>query len=391
MGETRIDMRAAGAARDDSHAARVALPVAWFRRRKTLLFATFVLVCVCVWLWVDPSAMPAPSLRRKRVDPDIRKLLRTTPGAIPGIPSPPGGHEGRNGEPYPSRRDLTTLLIEHLREPSFRVDESVWREWAAWLEPGAWPDDAHVQFLTELKRIHGGDLGDVKRYLHSPIAWEMYHLQLEPLTVFSKSYCPYSRGAKSLLTDYGANFTVYEVDLRYDFTHIAPLLWALTGHRTYPKVLTGSHLVVRSLTDSRVAWILYRTCTIAAFWKAYSMAPAPYSTSLFLAFFLLAAALRRGRGRRGAGRLRRGRRRLDARHRLEQQSLQLVKAVQDDLRLGSVLERLRQRGRRTTWSSVIFTTSVCVLGCTLSTRRVCVSSFYVHAPAAPLAARARAP
>jgi len=330
MGETRIDMRAAGAARDNSSVPRISLPLAWFRRRKTLLVAALILVCVCVWLWVDPPATRAPRLwplSRKRIDPDIRELLRTTPGAVPGVPSPPDGPEGRNGEPYPSRRDMTTMLIEQLREPSFRVDESVWREWAAWLEPGAWPDDAHVQFLTELKRFNGGDLADVKRYLNSPMAWEMYHLQLEPLIVFSKSYCPYSRGAKALLTDYHANYTAYEVDLRYDFAHIAPLLWALTGHRTYPKVLTGSHLVVRCLANSRVALILYRTCTVAAFWKAYSMAPAPYSTLLFLAFFLLAAAL--GRWRRGAGRLGLGRwrRYLYAGHRLEHESLQLVKAV----------------------------------------------------------------
>ncbi|WFD19864.1 hypothetical protein MCAP1_002104 [Malassezia caprae] len=246
MGETRIDMRAAGAAREDSGAPRISLPIAWFRRRKTLLVALLILVCVGVWLWVDPSATPVPHLwgvSRKRIDPDIRELLRTTPGAIPGVPSPPGSPEGRNGEPYPSRRDMTTMLVEQLREPSFRVDESLWREWATWLEPGGWPNDAHVQFLMELKRFHRGDLADVKRYLISPMAWEMYHLQLEPLTVFSKSYCPYSRGAKALLNDYHANFTVYEVDLRYDFSHIASLLHALTGHRTYPKVLTGSHLV----------------------------------------------------------------------------------------------------------------------------------------------------
>lgn len=324
MGETRIDMRAAGITRDDpSTMHRIALPTAWFRRRKTLLLAVFLLLCVCGWLWVDPSPMHVPrwrGTRRPSLDPEIGELLRTTPGAIPGVPSPPGAPEGRNGEAYPSRRDMTTVLIEHLREPSFRVDESVWRSWAEWLEPGAWPRDAHVQFLTELKRMNNGDLTDVKRYLQSPIAWEMYHLQLEPLTVFSKSYCPYSRGAKQLLTDYHANFTAYEVDLRHDASHLAPLLWALTEHHTFPKVITGSHLVVRCLANNRVASILYRTCTIAAFWKAYSMAPAPYSTLLFLAFFLLPAALRRRR--RGARRLgRAGWRRLDTGHGLEQQSL----------------------------------------------------------------------
>lgn len=329
MGETRIDMRAAGHARYDSAPQRMVLPLAWFRRRKTSLIILLLLACVCMWLWIATPDVPVPVLwgtTRARIDPDIRELLRTTPGAIPGVPSGPNEPEGRNGTMYPSRRDLTTMLLEHLRDPSFHLEQSVWKKWSSWIESDAWPADAHIQFLTELKRMNDGDLTDVQRYLHSPMAWELYHLQLEPLTVFSKSYCSYSRSAKKLLNDYHANFTKYEVDLRYDAMLLAPLLWALTGLRTYPKVLTGSNLVVRDLANRRVALILYRIFMIVAFWRAYFMAPAPYSTLLFLAFFLFAAALGCGGGGRRSGsgsgsgshgrggRLRRFTRRLHAGH-----------------------------------------------------------------------------
>ncbi|WFD27629.1 hypothetical protein MNAN1_002630 [Malassezia nana] len=251
MGETRIDMRAAGHAHRDSTHQRMILPLAWFRRRKTLLTTLLLLACVCMWLWIAMPDVRVPVLwgaSRARIDPDIRELLRKTPGAIPGVPSGPDEPVGRNGTMYPSRRDLTTMLLEHLRDPSFHLEQSVWKSWSSWIgsdawPADAWPADAYIQFLTELKRMNGGDLSDIQRYLHSPMAWELYHLQLEPLTVFSKSFCPYSRAAKNLLNDYHANFTKYEVDLRHDAMHLAPLLWALTGHRTYPKVLTGSNLV----------------------------------------------------------------------------------------------------------------------------------------------------
>ncbi|ETS64281.1 hypothetical protein PaG_01120 [Moesziomyces aphidis] len=63
------------------------------------------------------------------------------------------------------------------------------------------------------------------------------------LTVFSKSYCPYSKRTKALLTSLNATFTVYEVDLRPDAHNLQPLLAQLTRHKTFPTVMARDHLV----------------------------------------------------------------------------------------------------------------------------------------------------
>ncbi|SAM85689.1 related to Glutaredoxin [Ustilago bromivora] len=57
------------------------------------------------------------------------------------------------------------------------------------------------------------------------------------LTVFSKSYCPYSQKAKVLLDSLGAVYTVYEVDLRPDSHNLQMALARLTGHATFPTIL----------------------------------------------------------------------------------------------------------------------------------------------------------
>ncbi len=59
------------------------------------------------------------------------------------------------------------------------------------------------------------------------------------LTVFSKSYCPYSKRTKALLTSLNATFTVYEVDLRPDAHNLQPLLAQLTRHKTFPPSWPG--------------------------------------------------------------------------------------------------------------------------------------------------------
>ncbi|EST07281.1 Glutaredoxin [Kalmanozyma brasiliensis GHG001] len=63
------------------------------------------------------------------------------------------------------------------------------------------------------------------------------------LTVFSKSYCPYSKKAKALLHSLNATFTVYEVDQRPDAHQLQPLLAKLTGHRTFPTILVRDRLL----------------------------------------------------------------------------------------------------------------------------------------------------
>ena len=90
------------------------------------------------------------------------------------------------------------------------------------------------------------------QFLEHPAHWAERHRQTTPFTVFSKSYCPYSRRAKALLDAYHAHYAAYEVDLHRtspphaaETAFFAQLLWDLTGHRTYPKVLEGAHLLVR--------------------------------------------------------------------------------------------------------------------------------------------------
>ncbi|KAI7825804.1 thioredoxin-like protein [Kickxella alabastrina] len=58
--------------------------------------------------------------------------------------------------------------------------------------------------------------------------------------VFSKTYCPYSRRAKQLLSQYhdgrGLEFTVLEADLEADPMEIKAALGAVSGHFTFPNV-----------------------------------------------------------------------------------------------------------------------------------------------------------
>ncbi|KAJ1027677.1 hypothetical protein NDA16_002016 [Ustilago loliicola] len=63
------------------------------------------------------------------------------------------------------------------------------------------------------------------------------------LTVFSKSYCPYSKKAKVLLNSLNATYTVYEVDTRPDTHNLQAALAKLTGHHTFPTILVRDRLL----------------------------------------------------------------------------------------------------------------------------------------------------
>ncbi|KAJ1647545.1 hypothetical protein J3B02_003118 [Coemansia erecta] len=58
--------------------------------------------------------------------------------------------------------------------------------------------------------------------------------------VFSKTYCPYSRHAKQLLSQYrdgrGLDYTVLEADLEPDPAAIKAALGAVSGHLTFPNI-----------------------------------------------------------------------------------------------------------------------------------------------------------
>ncbi|GAB2279494.1 Monothiol glutaredoxin-S6 [Dionaea muscipula] len=63
------------------------------------------------------------------------------------------------------------------------------------------------------------------------------------ITVFSKSYCPYSLRAKRILSDLHEQPFVVELDLRDDGPQIQDILLDLVGRRTVPQVfVNGKHV-----------------------------------------------------------------------------------------------------------------------------------------------------
>lgn len=56
------------------------------------------------------------------------------------------------------------------------------------------------------------------------------------VAVFSKSYCPYCRASKALLTELGANFYVVELDQVDDGTEMQAALEDISGQRTVPNI-----------------------------------------------------------------------------------------------------------------------------------------------------------
>ncbi|CAM6121639.1 unnamed protein product [Calypogeia fissa] len=60
-----------------------------------------------------------------------------------------------------------------------------------------------------------------------------------PVVVFSKSYCPYCRKVKELLTNLGAKQKVIELDIESDGNEIQAALGGWTGQRTVPSVFIG--------------------------------------------------------------------------------------------------------------------------------------------------------
>lgn len=65
----------------------------------------------------------------------------------------------------------------------------------------------------------------------------------DKVVVFSKSYCPYSIRAKSLLTRVGVKAKVYELDQLENGLEIQAALTDISGLRTVPQVFIGQRLV----------------------------------------------------------------------------------------------------------------------------------------------------
>jgi len=72
--------------------------------------------------------------------------------------------------------------------------------------------------------------------------WEKHVKVLQdkfPVVVFSKSYCPFSKRAKTLLASYKLDPApkIIEVDLRADAEIVKVILSRLTKHSTFPNVI----------------------------------------------------------------------------------------------------------------------------------------------------------
>ncbi|KIY44552.1 glutaredoxin, partial [Fistulina hepatica ATCC 64428] len=70
---------------------------------------------------------------------------------------------------------------------------------------------------------------------------EVHELNTEyPVVVFSKTYCPYSKRTKALLStmyELTPPPKIIEVDLRSDGAQLKQLLGRLTNHSTFPNIL----------------------------------------------------------------------------------------------------------------------------------------------------------
>ncbi|PBK95480.1 thioredoxin-like protein [Armillaria gallica] len=108
-------------------------------------------------------------------------------------------------------------------------------------------------------RIYAADEGDVD--------WEAERQALDkqfPLVVFSKSYCQFSKRAKTLLEslDLDPPMKVIEVDLRDDSIQLKSLLTRLTSHSTFPNVILrgnsigGSDDLAKLHTEGKLKGIL---------------------------------------------------------------------------------------------------------------------------------------
>ncbi|TYK03120.1 glutaredoxin-C6 [Cucumis melo var. makuwa] len=60
-----------------------------------------------------------------------------------------------------------------------------------------------------------------------------------PVTVFSKSYCPFCVQVKRLLTKLGVSFKAIELDTESDGREVQAALAQFTGQRTVPNVFIG--------------------------------------------------------------------------------------------------------------------------------------------------------
>lgn len=188
----------------------------------------------------------------------LRKLANTL-----HIPVPPSeSHEFKSnpaspiqaglgsGTPAPSHTDHVLLLLNAVKSKTYSIPAEVESRLNE-LRPKTTLAFSHALSLFKGSAVSQetsqsesqSNVDDARMYMESYDSWLSKHRKQSPLTVFSKSYCPYSRKAKELLTKMGAQFDLYEVDLRPDAQALQQGLREVSGHSTFPTIFVQDSLI----------------------------------------------------------------------------------------------------------------------------------------------------
>ncbi|PWN50023.1 hypothetical protein IE53DRAFT_387700 [Violaceomyces palustris] len=177
---------------------------------------------------------------------DLKAQMDSSPSS--SVKSPLNHKDPLGVQPVSTITKSSLLLLHALQMPGYRVGRD-WRE--VYLDQGGKKKNAKFERLVDEVGLtfgtnQGKGLGRrawiktsvlLELYRRSESKWVSLLRSRTGLTVFSKSYCPYSKATKNLLDNLGARYSVYEVDLRPDAEYLQPLLAELTGHKTFPNVL----------------------------------------------------------------------------------------------------------------------------------------------------------
>lgn len=171
-----------------------------------------------------------------------------------------GGLSVEQMHAFTPKAESLLLLLLALQKEDYKVGQD-WKgvyldrtplETGVFGKLGSAPSNRFTQLLSTLPLPSHNSTGEegfsilndpLQLYSLNRSQWVQKAREGVGLTVFSKSYCPYSKRAKSLLKGMGAKMTVYEVDLRPDARELQALLGELTGHRTFPTILVRDKLV----------------------------------------------------------------------------------------------------------------------------------------------------
>lgn len=231
------------------------------RRKRVLAILCLAIPMIVLGLMYgyQTEAAAAPFSLSSLASPKTSAAVSTTIAAtrtatVPAINDLAGALPGAVTD---SKQESVLLLLRALKDPAYRVGTD-WREVYVTRTPltsgimGTINSAATNKFTDLLFRIGlppsptagtGVKNDALQLYRLSRTEWAAALRTDAALTVFSKSYCPYSKRAKKLLTSLHANMTVYEVDLRPDAHELQSLLAAITTHTTFPTILAQDHLI----------------------------------------------------------------------------------------------------------------------------------------------------